>query len=312
MLTLSHEMARFRYCHRVLNTMLNRAIGKVKYDIEKIAEWWFIMVVNDGGLDQLYNLKHNRLSRLIEQHIVEKRIYINMNRVYSIPRIPEKPVRWRFYSDCLLIDEFKFRCCPKRLFLLRSMAPADHVAATIVRYECFFPKGQQWGVPNNVFKFLVDTLDIGLEGFASPFNSRMLPLNKKFCSLFPDTDSIFGSVGNIFDYDITNTRSILNPPFILTVIEKLVDKLLVSLEKSTSSLYVLYLPWWDDADYFTKLQESQYKLDLWKLDENTYLYENHLGAKIRANFKSAVFIMGTPDIKIDLEDVRIQMMKLYN
>ena len=56
----------------------------------------------------------------------------------------------------------------------------------------------QESLHGTAFDVLRRHLDVRMELFASPLNARF----GKFCSLFPDTDKVFGSVGSFFKVDL--------------------------------------------------------------------------------------------------------------
>ena len=87
-------------------------------------------------------------------------------------------------------------------------AKTRHIGPPQIVYDHFY----QWGVRN--------------EGFASPFNARLLgKAHGHFYSLFRDTDSVFGSNGSIFDYAFESHGGAwsLDPPFIPETMRKAVD-----------------------------------------------------------------------------------------
>ena len=53
-----------------------------------------------------------------------------------------------------------------------------------------------------------------MECFASPLNCYC----PRFCSAFPDTDSVFGSVGSFFDFEFVEGSFEANPPFVVSAI----------------------------------------------------------------------------------------------
>lgn len=82
------------------------------------------------------------------------------------------------------------------------------ILTSLLRYESIINLYEQWALPYNFYNHLVN-ISYNLEAMASPFNSQMLIVdyvnktNKtRFCSLFPDVDAPFGSIGNFFTTDI--------------------------------------------------------------------------------------------------------------
>jgi len=132
----------------------------------------------------------------------------------------------------------------------------DHEAAVtaltrmLLRYEAALPGGQQLGLPRESYVALY-ALGVRNEGFASPFNSRMVAMDRPdttFCSLFPDTDTIFGSLGLFQQVDMAAHPGgwAINPPYVETLMNSAVAKALAELERVEATVFIL-LPAWDDA-----------------------------------------------------------------
>ena len=96
------------------------------------------------------------------------------------------------------------------------------------------------------------------ECFSSPFNQNAA----SYTTAFPDTDSIFGSRGNFFSYEILPGFIYeCNPPFIELHIQLTVNKILHALEKfdgAAALSFLLILPNWSDANYYHELEKSLY------------------------------------------------------
>lgn len=107
---------------------------------------------------------------------------------------------------------------------------------TLWHYQCFLSK-------QNLLIFK-EELNCELECFSSPLY-RVLP---KYCSMFDDTDSLFGSLGNFFSlnpYKFPDGMCMeINPPFIDQVIEKTIEKILEFLETEIPFSFILSLPVW--------------------------------------------------------------------
>lgn len=108
----------------------------------------------------------------------------------------------------------------------------------LTRYETITEpcsKNFQSSIPHSVSEFAKKMLGCDLECFSSPLNTQ----SQCFCSLFPQTDAMFGSKGNFFDYVNdglldNHTAIIVNPPFELYILEKTVDVILQVIHNSFS------------------------------------------------------------------------------
>lgn len=175
------------------------------------------------------------------------------------------------------------------------------IASAVLRYKALIMEGQQWSVPQSTYSHFINKFRIDLEGFASPFNTQ---IGKKghFCSMFEE-DRVFGSIGNFFDVDLTLYRSIINPPFIESLIEKVVEKIRTSLN---APLMCVVVPSWLDAKFYIDLTDLANKNNgkIFVLRAGKHHYE-HGNKRITAKFSSTWFCFGkllTPNILKDLVD----------
>ena len=114
----------------------------------------------------------------------------------------------------------------------------------VLRYKSIGIGGQQWNMPFANYKYLNNKYDLSVEGFASPINSQLIRISpeKKFCSIFYDTDHWFGSLGSFFDLDISDKSICVNPPYMELIMVKTVFKILklvVSIARCNLSLSTL-------------------------------------------------------------------------
>jgi len=100
--------------------------------------------------------------------------------------------------------------------------------------------------PETVFDWLRDELEVQAEGFASPLNCYFAT----FCSAFPDTDAVFGSIGSFFDFWPEEGSFEVGPPYTEEVMESMAKHLLKLLEKSSAGgkpmSFVVFVPDWGD------------------------------------------------------------------
>lgn len=305
-------MCRFRFCQELSRTMTRNKRGRKRYEAENILERWILTLVEEGGADSVYRFNGREATYKMISELDEKGLTVEMLTLFTLSPEPERPVSsWLLERGAVIVDGARFPCSPKRLQLLSSMALSVDVAKTVVRYACLFSRGQQWSIPSVVYRILVDRLKVDLEGFASPLNSKILELGGRFCSLFPDTDSIFGSVGDFFSFDLRNQSAVVNPPFIVTVMDRMVEKLTTAIEQSESCLFVVFVPSWTDTEYYKRLTCSRYRLVSWRLLPGQYYYEDLDDKRIDARFESSVFILGTDDRRRELMGLKEEMSRAF-
>lgn len=91
-----------------------------------------------------------------------------------------------------------------------------------LRYSSIYAETRHIGPPQSVYDAFYDW-GIRNEGFASPFNARLLGKeNAQFYSLFPDTDAPFGSGGSFFwlNEPKNDGHWSLDPPFLSETMDK--------------------------------------------------------------------------------------------
>ena len=181
----------------------------------------------------------------------------------------------------------------------------DAIMTCMLRYSSVVATSQQWQIPRAMYKVLVDKYDVTLEAFASPLNSQLILIpNKKmkFCSLFPDVDSVFGSVGRFMETSFSGLSVAVNPPYVLSVLELTVAKCIAECEMAECfggkvRMFIMSAAW-TDADFHQKLVKSKYTRCCVNLDKGQHFYEDPgeidstgLPKKITAKFRSIFCVM---------------------
>lgn len=208
----------------------------------------------------------------------------------------------------------------------------EHLTRMFLRYSTMINNGQQWALPHAQFKHLMEHYGVNHEGFASPLNSGILSLNTngKFCSLFKDTDEVFGSIGSFFDQTLytdpvdtieekkegVNEQPppkhwVVNPPFIISVMGRTTDKILRELDVASdlkAGVMVVYiLPSWTDFDGYIKIQNSKFLKHVIHMEKKNHFYE-HMGDKKIVNSKSTIFVLDTYEERKDYSNIAAPMM----
>jgi len=147
-----------------------------------------------------------------------------------------------------------------RLDILLEKANLVAVAAMTMREACLMPRGRQYTQPLAVTKYYVEKCGINLEGFATPINAQILTVdpNLWFCSLFPDTDGPFGSLGSFFHSNFSTARMTIYPPFIEAVVNNTARHLAEMFENGTELFAIITVPDWTDAEYYPILIKSKF------------------------------------------------------
>ncbi len=110
------------------------------------------------------------------------------------------------------------------------------------RYEALEGRGWQAAIPNNVMECLKNKFGVSAELMASPFNTRTI----NYCSVFPDIEHRFHSMGSFFDFHPTEGGYEVNPPFsefLMVAMIKHITNLLKN-EEAKALSFVIVVPAW--------------------------------------------------------------------
>lgn len=116
------------------------------------------------------------------------------------------------------------------------------ILTAALRYASIFSETRHIGPPERVYQLFYNW-GVRHEGFASPFNARLLGKeDAKFYSLFYDTDAIFGSGGSFFDLEELpdNGHWSLDPPFIEETMQQ-VDNIIADLQSKRADFSIIYI-----------------------------------------------------------------------
>jgi hypothetical protein len=173
----------------------------------------------------------------------------------------------------------------------------DDIFCVLQRYETLSgaSPGNQMALPDKVFIVLRDEWGVSHECFASPLNCHL----PSFCSLFPDTDTCFGSKGSFFDFRPTEGSFEANPPFMETILMDTARHISHLLTASASPLsFVFVAPAWDDSEFYTFIATSPYLTGRLNLESNEHFYKYGMQHRLpkgkrhrKAEFSSFIFFL---------------------
>ena len=174
------------------------------------------------------------------------------------------------------------------------------IVRMILRYSIFDISNQQWSIGINLYENISYLFDIGFEMFASPLNFNM----NMFCSIFLDTDKIFGSVGSFYNLSLErllnqNIKGVFfNPPYLPILMNhttKMCLNLLAKMDNINVDFTIIsFLPNWADADYIQLFLESKYLVVYKAISKGDYiLHEKDKGKLIRGTFELLVIVMNS-------------------
>ena len=232
----------------------------------------------------------------------------------QLPQFEPAPLANRT-GDTVTVGEYSRTLPPGRIDLLLQKGDLTSIGIMSLRYSCLLPRGQQWNIPLPIYELMVNRYGVTVEGFASPINSQIIAVNPnlRFCSLFLDTDAVFGSLGSFFDQRFDNVKVLANPPFVLDIMNRMAQFLLQTFETATNLTCICVVPAWLDAEFYEILSTHPYLKLIVELAPQAHYYvnSNDNNARIRASFPSLVFVMskGFPDI--DYAQMQSNILTIY-
>lgn len=266
---------------------------KSKYELRNILERWLLAEWNsqiDRDTQFQIELLQKRICTL--QNVKE---YIEKAKLILSSALTEEKGKVTVLFNSIVYLEYFTPLTPRIRFLL-TKGTSDQIMSMLLRYESILPGGQHWGVPWPVSDYLY-ILGFRNEGFSSPLNSRFIDKPEtKFCTLFYDTDSPFGSIGSFFfqSLDISSDWMI-NPPMIASLLDPICDKIEDLLNRTQGQTRIFFsMSAWTDTPIFKRLSESKHLIARVMLEPNQYYYHTPLQDKIIAPFRSVYFVLGRP------------------
>lgn len=143
-------------------------------------------------------------------------------------------------NDSIRIGKYVFKI-DSRIMYLRRMGTNLDLNMLLLRYK---NRNYASGItfPKEVYKTMYDD-GFTNEAFSSPLDSGLIEYkNTNYCSLYPDTDSIYGSLGDFFSTNIVEygNQWIVNPPQIHNIYEMAKQKIISIYNNDPRSRFVLY------------------------------------------------------------------------
>lgn len=324
-----------------INKMLLRAYEGLErnqqYEIKNILERWLLTLANDktpgdilftqSKLKDSYPATKKMYQELQDKKVPNfRKVYIDMlnyaKEWLNLTIYPKSKLPVIIDKNTVKINDYVRELPPGKLDILLTIND-DLVllGRMIMRYACMLIGGQQWALPTELHKYMVDNYKVTIEGFASPINSQILfvanEVGLNFCSLFPDTDAIYGSLGSFFDYDFTNKHVYANPPYVDSLMNMVADKVIASCtnakKKKEYVRFFITVPEWADAEYYHKLKTSPYKVydHMFHKNKHYYLDTNKGLTPVVSKFNTHLFVLAV-NVKDDYDKFITYADKVYS
>lgn len=294
---------------------------KVQYDIIKSLDSYLISKDVDKFSDRLAEMKiPTRLLPLeskpscIREDVEVYKDHIAING--------KKVVKWDFTLRMQEMIEMT-------LDIMTKEEAEEYLVYTLLRYaslssssfktspgrEDFIDlstSGQQWGIPQKVYNILYDDEDVRIEGFASPFNSRLFGKpGTAYCSI-SDDDKVYGSLGDFFEVDIATAPRgywCLNPPFIEKLIDEMADTVDAWLRYYTRDMKMfVFVPDWRDSPGIEKMLKSEFLIDMIEFKSGEYYIES-LKHLFKAKFSTLFLVLSNKDESFESREEIIDAFK---
>jgi Phosphorylated CTD interacting factor 1 WW domain len=319
---LEKEYARYKYVQQILGLSANYEWGNI---VERFLNSMANVKINEREDQVFIDLpKSHYIYQKMESEMKEK--YIKDNFVDEVKKLVEeflnkkiydKIIRYGQHQSTYYCDDFSEKTDKLRELALIKMASNVGLGSyynililiMMIRYACISAGSQNWNWPYKFFDHIHSKYQVTFEGFASPLNSQLLLLSDEmnYCSLFIDTDEIFGSKGSLFELDIkkymeekniTKLSIVLNPPYIEHLMKDMVD-LIDKWFSIVSELRVFTgLPYWKDSESLHRLENHKQLKFKQILGPDEYYYEDSLNEvipKIYHKGKLEIFVLANFD-----------------
>jgi len=246
---------------------------KVQYDIANILCRYFLLQHN-------FPEDASKHLQTLTEDLQKKKIRISLSDLSVFPSVSsglspdEKPEFWSCGSRTIFkFGSFKLSLPRSRYAKWEHLSP-DTIFKMLLRYHSIFcENGNFWSLHPTICSVIQQRYHAQIECFSSPLNSNF----SMFCSLFPDVDSDFGSIGNFF-HSISNFGPgtyMANPPFIEDIMNRSVSSILNFLDTHEATFF-MYLPQWTDCQYIRDLNNSKWLVDLHPLPKGQHRTYDHI------------------------------------
>ena len=240
------------------------------------------------------NLKFRSINRLLIINQKKNNVFQDISCSIYLIENDMYLIKYRNYTKVI-----NFKRYSKLIRNYDKPFPYD-IIRMILRYAIFDTSNQQWSIGINLYEHISYLFDIGFEMFASPLNFNM----NMFCSIFVDTDKIFGSVGSFYNLSLERLLNqnikgvIFNPPY-LPILMKHTTKMCLNLLEKMDNINVdftiiSFLPNWYDADYIQSFLQSKYLVVHKVVSKGDYiLHEKDKGKLIKGTFELLLILMNS-------------------
>lgn len=192
------------------------------------------------------------------------------------------------------------------LIKLLRRGSAEQLACVCLRYACILQRGQHWAHHDIFYNLLVNEMGVSIEGFASPLNTRIVLQSDtaQFCSLFPDVDAPFGSIGSFFAQDYVGKSLSACPPYTLQLFDdiaaKTKDQIKRAVESGSTLKIIFGIADWEDMELVYFLESSEYTKYRCITKKNEYSFvDTKTGTAVVASFSNRYYVISVGEDNTD-------------
>ena len=357
---LNIEYNRYETTNDIINNVYKKYgyNDKIKYEFKNIFERWLLNSSNlciknteknkdfvyfDGLIDDFnHEINQKLVSEILEKNIVQNKFRAEEILLFIIKRVKKyfddihqnnknknkENIKITQKNNLVIIT---YKLFSKKINLIRyqnllKKGTLEDIMVAALRYASIISSSQHWSMPTEVYKMYVEKYGVNIEGFASPFNSQLLllGLDYKFCSLFKDTDEIFGSFGSFFSANFSAEKDAViavNPPYVLDIINNTADKCINECKKTKENKnrikFFIIFSAWKDTHAYEELSKSEFLRYTVELPPEKHYYidandvdDNGVIKKIPARFTTVLFILsqGYDDNMNDYNNILTNML----
>jgi hypothetical protein len=293
-----------------LDHLKNEYNNKKNYNVHKIMSEFFLQILNNEDIQVvkekfLKDIKYKKITLLYDIDFNKK---IEIKKIkYSIKQKNEiVNVNFTINYNDNKINIYKN--IPNKIYnKIKKKGKEKYLLFFYIIVG--FDTGQFWGLHPDFYNYIKKNYKKTIECFASPFNNN---LNDYFSLIYP-IDKYYGSKGDFFEnflkvkYDIY----IINPPFVESIINKVLLLIEEKLESQESVQIFTYIPQWDDLilPWYNKMSKTYY-LKIFKLEsDNTMLFDYINNKSIKDTFGTYIICINNifyslcDKIKSDLHNI---------
>jgi hypothetical protein len=291
-----------------------------KYEVLNCIERWVMVLgkyriikaneeINHKLVSELLDCERSDHTKLKKEDVIKTVLTLikTVNKIVSL-EVPIKKATPKYDKETKILSYGSFLTFDTHhsinLAKISESSPEDALLI-LARYSTLVTGGQHFAIPREHYQKLYD-LGARVECFASVLNTKALYFkDAKYCSLFPDLEEKYGSLGSFWDLKIeelplsANDELIIlvNPPYIESIINKAMDKVHSHLKKCKESgkkfAAFMMLPHWMDLKSIEWATHNEFLIKYLALNNKSIFFESMDGTARYIKNKNLYVLLST-------------------